>query len=411
MPKLRQVVASSLRNMKRKSHRAMPRTAEHRTVPNEISHFIRRESKFRGFTFFNPHVQVQFLEFQPVSHICGRQYENDRFALFHGYLGRSVRKLFCRDVDPSWGVLSLSKSRECQRAYGQIANKDGLYEDSWFHLHIPSHIGSYLCTAELSVILWRGLNRLSVIRLTMCPTKYGINVKNSFHSYKPKQTTESLSSVPRPTHIQRSAVRRFSCHHAMCRLSLLCKSDQIYTSFVRCYLRKRNITHAKLEGTCEVSEFVRGELIAAPLIAAGHVECAPSRAATGIPAVVVALVSHCNRKRSGPLYIFPTLLAIFPDQPYKGCGICIVLTQSGTLTSPPAISAGLWKNNHATMEAATPQGPDRRSESSSHLPIFKAQYLFSDRLLAVDRCILHSPSFESYDARQTRRAYQTRLEQ
>jgi hypothetical protein len=122
-------------------------------------------------------------------------------------------------------------------------------------------------------------------------------------------------------------------------------------------------------------------------------------------------VGHCDRKHSGPLYIFPTLLAIFPDQNYKGCGICVVLTQTGTLTSPPAISAGLWKNNHAPMEAATLLGPDSSTRKLFPSPHFYSPIPISDRLLAAGRCILDSSSFESYDARQTRRAYQTRLEQ
>ena len=112
MPRPGQVFASSLRNMKRKSHRAMPGAAEHRTVPHEISRLVRRERKFGGFTLLEFRVQVQFLEFQPMSHIFGRQYEDDWLALLQRYLCRGVRKSFYRNFDSPWSVRS---RRQIQR--------------------------------------------------------------------------------------------------------------------------------------------------------------------------------------------------------------------------------------------------------------------------------------------------------
>src|ERR1700692_2972719 len=50
-PRLDRIVASLLRDLKRESHRTMPRTAEHRTVPHEIAYLVRRKSEFRRFTF------------------------------------------------------------------------------------------------------------------------------------------------------------------------------------------------------------------------------------------------------------------------------------------------------------------------------------------------------------------------
>src|ERR1700730_6748826 len=118
MPRLGPVVASLLRNMKGESHRAVPRAAEHRAVPHEIAHFVGSKGKLRRLTFLKLRVQVQFFEFQPVSHIFGRQYENDWPALFQGYLCRGVGKLFYRHLDSLRSVRSRIKSGESYRADG-----------------------------------------------------------------------------------------------------------------------------------------------------------------------------------------------------------------------------------------------------------------------------------------------------